>query len=394
MEKCPADALYTRFDDYIQTVKDIQLNGRVVFSIGRIDFNSTASKRGTESTNFYNFRNISEGKGTGIVGFFENFTPNRDTDGGVISNEKYQSLQNFSFFGDSKSNLMCINLESDNATLQNIPGQITINRPKNDIPGQQNDWTQTNTKIWSLDGEVGIMADEQSIYGICSKKLAPLFENNNVENTRSYQWFKTNKHLQMYSNDNGYRNIQELLKAINTDPRIISELPDSIRVPLNTSRAEIIENLINNLDIRGPTPIFLRVGLLPRQIMLLQHLLNNIREVNIIAETRFKGLIANILNNRIQTNTKLDELLETYLLESRAPAPFPRDREPVSEERGRSSARGPPSLASDRSRSRDNVRLKEPGRGGRKSTRRRMRRRGGRKTTRRRMRRRGGRKTK
>ena len=147
MEKCPADALYTRFDDSIQTVKDIHLNGRVVFSIGRIDFNSTASKRGTESTNFYNFRNISEGKGTGIVGFFENFTPNRDTDGGVISNEKYQSLQNFSFFGDSKSNLMCINLESDNATLQNIPGQITINRPKNDIPGQQNDWTQTNTKI-------------------------------------------------------------------------------------------------------------------------------------------------------------------------------------------------------------------------------------------------------
>ena len=161
---------FTRFFNIptnISKVIYVYLDNEHLFSIATYEMTAPTQDRmfGT----FYDYRNLSEGLGQGLVGFFENWSlDGMGTCNSSISNGKYYGMDYmFTFFKSSipESELVETNPSSD---LSNIPYTATkfnIIYPTNDVGGTYlNGEIETNDPTF-LAGEVAVIAN-RSIIGL------------------------------------------------------------------------------------------------------------------------------------------------------------------------------------------------------------------------------------
>ena len=168
---------FTRFlktDHYISNQIHIYLNNEHLFSIAT--YSMTASDSNTTYGSFHAYRNIGEGEGQGLVGFFENFDLIQfDDKVGTIANFRFYTLPYmFTFFKSSipEDKLIETIVNSDDDRIPYEANKINIIYPANNMAGIYKSGNTQDKKFFLSDERVVI--NNGSIIGL-------YFPNKNVK---------------------------------------------------------------------------------------------------------------------------------------------------------------------------------------------------------------------
>ena len=188
---------FTRFlktADYISKVIDIYLNDEHLFSIAT--YSMTASDSNTTYGSFHAYRNIGEGEGQGLVGFFENFDLIQfDDKVGTIANFRFYTLPYmFTFFKSSipEDKLIETIVNSDDDRIPYEANKINIIYPANNMAGIYKSGNTQDKKFFLSDERVVI--NNGSIIGL-------YFPNKNVkDNSLTDKYSPDKKSMKFFFN--------------------------------------------------------------------------------------------------------------------------------------------------------------------------------------------------